>query len=167
MLLLLLLLLLPPLHHCKGKDRGKGKGKDGKGKDGKGKDRGQGKGKGKDFEPEAPPLDPYAAFLQAQASVRPRRHVCASVVGGISLRRSLPVEQVLQQWNTHLQTKKHTLQKVSMSGETQDLVSDLLHEIGGTSHWRDCHFADILSPSISKRLLRERGVQQHDSLADG
>ena len=36
------------------------------------------------------------------------------------------------------------------------------------SHWRDCHFADALSPSPLKHLLKvELGVQQDDSLADG
>ena len=34
------------------------------------------------------------------------------------------------------------------------------------SHWRDCHFADALSPSLLKHLLK-RGVQQNGSLADG
>eukprot|EP01052_Picozoa_sp_SAG31_P015908 SAG31_NODE_1036_length_10221_cov_170.602326_6_plen_134_part_00 len=106
----------------KGADKDKGKGKrDRKGKGGrkgKGKERGKGKvGKGKNGnEQQPPPLDPYAAFLQAQASA-------------------------LQQWNTHLVQKKHTLQKVSMSGETQDLVSDLLQEIAGTDS-EDILFAD-------------------------
>ena len=37
-----------------------------------------------------------------------------------------------------------------------------------TSHWRDCHFADALSPSLLKHLLKgEGGGQQNDSLADG
>ena len=96
----------------KGKDdkgkRGKGKGdrKGGKGGKDRGKGKGKGgKGKGGEYEPEPPPLDPYAAFLQAQASA-------------------------LKQWNSHHVEKKHTLQKVSMSGETQDLVSDLLHASG-------------------------------------
>ena len=28
---------------------------------------------------------------------------------------------------------------------------------GGTSHWRDCHFADVPSPSILKHLLKGEG----------
>ena len=101
----------------KGKDKGKGKGKDRDGK-GKGKDRdggkggkgdksgGKGKGGKEKREPEAP-ADPYAAFLHAQHAA-------------------------LQLWNEHLQMKRVTLQKVSMSGESQDMVSDLLHELAGT-----------------------------------
>ena len=35
------------------------------------------------------------------------------------------------------------------------------------SHWRDCHFADALSPSPLKNLLTGEGVQNNGSLADG
>ena len=35
------------------------------------------------------------------------------------------------------------------------------------SHWRDCHFADALSPSLLKHLLKVEGVQQSGSVADG
>ena len=38
---------------------------------------------------------------------------------------------------------------------------------GEDSHWRDCHFADALSPSLLKHLLKVEGVQQNDTLADG
>ena len=38
---------------------------------------------------------------------------------------------------------------------------------GDASHRRDCHFADATSPSLLKRLQRQRGTQQNDSLADG
>ena len=41
------------------------------------------------------------------------------------------------------------------------------HQPGATSRRRDCHFTDIPSPSILKHLLKERGVHQNDSLADG
>ena len=34
-------------------------------------------------------------------------------------------------------------------------------------HWRDCHFADALYPSLLKHLPKEEGVHQNDSLADG
>ena len=35
------------------------------------------------------------------------------------------------------------------------------------SRRRDCHFTDIPSTSILKRLLKGEGVQQDDSLANG
>ena len=35
------------------------------------------------------------------------------------------------------------------------------------SHWRDCHFADALSPSLLKHLLQVQGDAADDSLADG
>ena len=38
---------------------------------------------------------------------------------------------------------------------------------GCASRRRDCHFADIPSPLLLKRLLKGEGVQQDDSLADG
>ena len=39
---------------------------------------------------------------------------------------------------------------------------------GAVSHWRDLHFADALSPSLLKHLLKLKGgVQQNYSLADG
>ena len=31
-------------------------------------------------------------------------------------------------------------------------------EIGGRGHWRDCHFAGALSPSLLKHLLKVEGV---------
>ena len=31
------------------------------------------------------------------------------------------------------------------------------HHDGGSSHWRDCHFADALSPSLLKHLLKVEG----------
>ena len=37
----------------------------------------------------------------------------------------------------------------------------------GPSNWRDCHFADALSPLILKYLLKLAGVQQNGNLADG
>ena len=38
---------------------------------------------------------------------------------------------------------------------------------GSGSHRRDCHFADIPSPSVLNTYKMERGLQQNDSLADG
>ena len=36
------------------------------------------------------------------------------------------------------------------------------------SRWRDCHFADALSPSLLEHLTKVEGeVQQNDSLTDG
>ena len=35
------------------------------------------------------------------------------------------------------------------------------------SRWRDCHFADALSPSLLKHPMKVEGGQQNDSLADG
>ena len=40
--------------------------------------------------------------------------------------------QALSHWQNHAAKKRVTLQKVSMSGESQDMVADLLHEITGT-----------------------------------
>ena len=46
-------------------------------------------------------------------------------------------------------------------------VYDKRKLMGVTSRRRDCHFADIPSPSTLKHLLKGEGVQQNDSLADG
>lgn len=40
--------------------------------------------------------------------------------------------QALTHWKAHQEKKRHTMQKVSMSGDSQDMVADLLHEITGT-----------------------------------
>ena len=37
---------------------------------------------------------------------------------------------------------------------------------GSASHWKDCHFADALSPSLLKHLLKLEGGH-NDSHADG
>ena len=41
------------------------------------------------------------------------------------------------------------------------VVVDVLQEVGvkcpGISHGRDCHFADALSPSLLKRMLKGEG----------
>ena len=48
------------------------------------------------------------------------------------------------------------------------LITPLTTTIGGSSHiWRDCHFADSLSPSLLKHVLKVEGLQQNDSLANG
>ena len=42
--------------------------------------------------------------------------------------------------------------------------------VGVASYWRDCHFANALSPSLLKHLLKMGGVgwgEQNDSRADG
>ena len=47
-------------------------------------------------------------------------------------------------------------------------IQNVLRNFPGlASRRRDCHFADIPSPSILKHLLQGEGVQQNDSLADG
>ena len=39
--------------------------------------------------------------------------------------------------------------------QTQAAHKRQLH--GRTNHWRDCHFADALSPSLLKQLLKGEG----------
>ena len=57
--------------------------------------------------------------------------------------------------------------KKSPHNATRNMLRKSQAHWGWDSHWRDCHFADAPSPSLLKHLLKVKGVQQNDSLADG
>ena len=56
-----------------------------------------------------------------------------------------------------------TVQDIGRHGYAKHGVS----RSGAASRRRDSHFADALSPSLLKNLLKVEGLQQNDSLADG
>eukprot|EP01048_Picozoa_sp_COSAG05_P007656 COSAG05_NODE_546_length_8763_cov_12.991228_2_plen_391_part_00 len=97
----------------RGGRRGDRDGDGGGGRGGRRGDRGGGRGRGGSRGGGKPPQTPGGAAAAAFAAFMAQQRLA------------------LDHWRQEKLNKRVTLQKVSMSGESQDMVSDLLHEISG------------------------------------